>query len=383
MSIRRLAVCFTLAALALGTLHLHAADEIDWDKARRIHQKAQSGQKLTAEEQAYYDKARAARSRAPGNGSGGNNAGGAGQLTPRASTGLVSLTDMTADQKYKGEDGGLYGHSKNTPPPEHLAKAMAAAKSIVPLDRDGKPSPSGRIVLVTHGMSNTTQASQASQAFIKQANADARKAANVVIVDGALGGVDALAWIGERGNRDPWAMFDDRLRTAGVTAAQVQVVWMKHAIAGPQSLGEFPKHAQVLRDDEAKIVGMLKQRLPNLKIIYSTSRTYAGWATSSLNPEPFAYESAFATRWLIQDQISGKNGDLAYGKAPVLLWGPYVWTDGEKGRKLDNLVWHKDDTRQDGTHPSESGQEKMGQMLVRFFTTDPTAKPWFTKPGTN
>ena len=52
------------------------------------------------------------------------------------------------------------------------------------------------------------------------------------------------------------------------------------------------------------------------------------------------------------------------------------------GRRLDSLVWLRDDFAKDGTHPSESGQAKVAQLLLDFFKTDPTARPWFvgTKP---
>ena len=56
-------------------------------------------------------------------------------------------------------------------------------------------------------------------------------------------------------------------------------------------------------NDMGQIVRMLKGRFPNLQLAYVSSRSYAGYATTELNPEPYAYESAFAVRWLIQDQI--------------------------------------------------------------------------------
>ena len=123
---------------------------------------------------------------------------------------------------------------------------------------------------------------------------------------------------------------------------------------------------------------MLKQRFPNLKIAYISSRSYAGYATTELNPEPFAYECGFAVRSLIQDQIRG-NEALSYtaGKSPLLLWGPYLWSDGGKGRQADELRFVRADYRDDGTHPSDSGRQKIAEQLEKFFTTEPTAKMWY------
>jgi hypothetical protein len=303
----------------------------------------------------------------------------------KTSTGLAPLVDMTADQKYKNEDGGLYGQGANVPPAAHLQAALQEAAKIEPLDADGQPSPQGKIVLLTHGMSNTTLE---SQTFIELAKVDPRKARAVVLVDGAQGGVDSREWAaGERAKEgvSPWDRLERRLQAAGVTPRQVQVVWMKHAIAlknpgRTRQYGEFPAYARQLKDDMAQMLGSLKHRFPNLRLAYVSSRSYGGYSTTSLNPEPYAYESAFAVRWLIQDQIKGEP-ELSYadGKAPLVLWGPYLWADGENGRKADQLVFRRDDYRDDGTHPTDSGRQKIAKQLLGFFCSDVTAKPWFVR----
>ncbi len=165
---------------------------------------------------------------------------------------------------------------------------------------------------------------------------------------------------------------------------QVQVVWIKQARANPSAIGAYPKHAEALKDDLAVIVRKLRAKFPNLKIAYLSSRIYAGYATTPLNPEPYAYESALAVRDLIRDQIAGKPGlnpDGAKGQveAPILLWGPYLWADGTRGRASDDLVWTREDLGGDGTHPSPSGQKKVAEMLLKFLKTDPTAREWFVR----
>lgn len=356
-----------------------AGEPLDATKVRQLHQKVKNGQPLTTEEQAYYERGKAARQ--------------TGELTKKkevsgtppatgskTSTGLVPLPDMSASDRYKDQDGGLYGGGNNTAPEAHLKAAMELAGKIQPLDADGRPSPGGRIVLLTHGMSNTTME---SQAFLKLANANPRKNPAVLLIDGAQGGIDSRKWVQDthtRRDTSPWDTLDKRIKDAGATPQQVQVMWLKHAIARPAQIGDFPKHVTQLKDDTAEILRMLKRRFPNLKLAYLSSRSYAGYAGTELNPEPFAYEGAFAVRGLIQDQINGiESLSYATGKAPLLLWGPYLWADGEKGRKAGDLVYKREDYRDDGTHPSDSGRQKIAEQLVKFFTTDPTATGWFLK----
>lgn len=350
-----------------------ANEPIDWQKARELLRREQQGQTLTAEEQVYLNRAKQQRLQAQ-----------AGQVPPaKETTGLVPLTDL-GEGVYKEQPGGLYGPGQNVPPQSHLQAAQTQTALIVPRDALGNPSDAGKIVLISLGMSNTTQE---FSVFKTRADADPNKSAKVTIVDCAQGGQAAYQWAYPQPGANkmtPWDVMDQRILAAHVTAAQVQVVWLKQADIGPAKLGEFPAHAQKLRDNIAIILRQLKTRFPNLVLAYLSSRIYAGYATTTLNPEPYAYESAFSVRWLIESQVTNDpnlNYDPRKGavKAPLLLWGPYLWADGVKPRQIDGLVWTRADLGPDGTHPSPAGRQKVAHMLLTFFQTDANTKQWFVK----
>src|SRR5262245_28559370 len=52
----------------------------------------------------------------------------------KTAVGFKPLTEMTAQDKYKGEDGGLYGGGRNEPPEAHAKAAAKEAEQIVPRD---------------------------------------------------------------------------------------------------------------------------------------------------------------------------------------------------------------------------------------------------------
>jgi hypothetical protein len=283
---------------------------------------------------------------------------------------------MSADDKYKGEDGGLYGGGKNEPPAAHRAAAKKATARIAPLDRDGEPAKDGKMVLISMSMSNATQE---FALFKRLADADHDKSPRLTIVDCAQGGATMARWANED---KPWEVAEQRLTAAGVTAKQVQVVWIKLANARPS--GELGSHGKQLQKDTVKVLHRAREHFPNVRIAYLSSRIYAGYANTELNPEPYAYEGAFAVRWLIQDQIKGDaelNYDADRGgvKSPLLLWGPYFWADGVKPRKSDGLVWERKDLGTDGTHPTQSGTKKVADQMLKFFKEDALAKSWFAK----
>lgn len=302
---------------------------------------------------------------------------------PRESIGVKPLTEL-GKETYKGETGGLYGNGNNEPPAAHQNAAELAAARIVPLNAEGKPSPEGKIGLLGIGMSNTTQE---FSMFKKLADADPLRSPNVAIVDVAQGGKASEQWIDPKSDdgKQVWEAVTERLKAANMSDQQVQVVWIKQAIMGQARFGEFPAHAKKLESDLVTTLQLLKARFSNLQIAYLSSRIYAGYATTSLNPEPYAYEGAFSIRWIIDSQVRGEaklNADPASGdvKAPVVLWGPYLWGDGIMPRR-DGLVWNRDDLAvRDGTHPSDSGRKKVADMLMKFFHSDPYATSWFLTP---
>jgi len=298
---------------------------------------------------------------------------------PTPHTGLIPLDQMGPNDTYKGEDGGLYGNGKNVPPGEHQKAADRQLAKIVLLGPDGRPAADGKIVLLSIGMSNTTQE---FSRFKELADRDPAKSPQVIVVDGAQGGQDAARWADP--SAPAWRNAEQRLQAAGVSPQQVEVVWMKHARIGPSQYGEYPKHAEELKGHIRSSLNIAAHKFPNLRVAYLSSRIYAGYATTPLNPEPFAYESGLAVRGLIREQIKGDarlNCDPAKGdvKAPVLLWGPYLWADGTTPRKSDGLLYTREDLGGDGTHPSNSGREKVAKLLVKFFQSDPNAKGWYCK----
>lgn len=350
-------------------------------RARQAMQKQNTGQPLTAEEKAFVDEARRIQGQARPGGTNSPARPAALPPPPRERTGLIPLDQMGAQEIYKGQDGGLYGGGKNQPPAAHLEAALAEVKQVVPRDAEGRPSAQGKIVLLSMGMSNTTMEFSRFKAL---ADADPGKSASLVIVDGAQGGQDAERW--NHNDANAWSVVEQRLQTAGVAARQVQVVWLKQARMGPSRYGDFPKHTDELRGHMLGALQLARERFPNLRLAYLSTRIYAGYAATSLNPEPYAYESAFAVRDLIQAQMNCDarlNSDPARGdvKVPLLLWGPYLWTDGLAGRKSDGLIWTREDCANDGTHPSDSGRAKVAELLLKFFKTDTTARAWFLKPG--
>jgi hypothetical protein len=291
------------------------------------------------------------------------------------STGLKPLTEMTAEDRHKGEDGCLYGGGSNEPPKSHQLAASEALKAITQLDADGKPSKDGKIVFIALGMSNTYGE---FRLFKELADRDPQKAPDVMIVNCAIGGAGVSSWAKPRSGT--WQKVAERLREAGVMAEQVQVAWIKHAEPGP-SPDEVPlQYARKVKQDIAASLAVTRATFPNLRVAYLSSRIYGGYNIAGIrrvNPEPFAYETAFAVRWVIQDQIAGeKKGKV---EAPVLLWGPYLWADGITPRKSDKLVWERRDLGEDGVHPSKIGGEKVARLLLEFFKNDAGARSWFVK----
>jgi hypothetical protein len=247
---------------------------------------------------------------------------------------------------------------------------------VVPLRATLYPNQSlepGKYVLLTIGNSN---ALTISGEFVTLASSDPARNANLVVVDGATGGASADAL------QDPTSYFwsviaNGYLPNAGVTSNQVEIVWLNDVdVSHPPSIPNL----QAMLENIARLLIL---KFPNVKLLYLSSMNYTAYSNGidSFQPEPPAYETGFAAKEVIQDQING-TGNLNYNPAngavvaPWTAWGAYYWTNGLLGRS-DGLTWSCQDANPDGAHPSASGQLKAAAQVLNFFKTDETATPWF------
>src|SRR5687768_4057854 len=121
-ALRLISLSLAILLLLSAGLPLRAADEeIDWPRAQKLHRLVQQGEKLSAEDEAYYKKAKALIDAGKGPG----RAAAGAPSPPKETLGIKPLTEL-GKEKYKGEFGGLYGDGNNEPPEAHakLAKTQ-------------------------------------------------------------------------------------------------------------------------------------------------------------------------------------------------------------------------------------------------------------------
>ena len=297
---------------------------------------------------------------------------------PNTTTPMVALTDLGTGT-YQGSQAGLYPNGSNVRPASHDADGVTFAQGIQPLDSNGNPSPTGKYVLLAVGEST---AQNEFNRFLPIANADPTKNPKLVIVNGGQGGATPNNFTSSTSVY--WNMvLNNYLPQNGVTANQVVAIWMEDVDGIAK--GTFPTDIATLQTEYETIMQTMHTLFPNLKLMYFSSRVYAGYSNGvgkPPNPEPYAYEMSFAVKWAIQDQLNG-NANLNYNPnngpvvAPWMSWGPYYWSNGMLGR-TDGLVWDCEDFSSDGTHPSSTfGQLKVASQLLNFLKTDATTTPWY------
>lgn len=293
----------------------------------------------------------------------------------KTSIGNTPLTEL-GNNLYQGKKGGLYPDGNNALPTNVVQADMEIAKQIQPLNKEGDPdSENGKIVFLSIGNMIT---SMEFQAFRRIAGSDPLKNPKVTVVNGAMEGV-AASGVATRETDLYWKGIQGILNDSDLSPQQVQVVWLKD---NNQAQRFFPGTAENLEQDLKMGVQNLKREYVNLKIVYVSSSVYDGYDVTRDIPEPYAYETGFGVKWLIEAQLNGDpevNYDLSKGpvKAPLLRWGPYLWADGTNQRKVDNLSWQCSDFDDTGTNPSDTGQAKVAQLLLNFLQRDPVARTWY------
>jgi hypothetical protein len=283
--------------------------------------------------------------------------------TEPTSFGLTPLTQLKAP--YHNLSGGLYGSFRNTPSPELMSRLESSASRIEPLDRTGRPSADGTIGFLSLGPSTTMLASQA----IKQAiEADPARNPAVTFVNGGINEMTAQRWAA---SGEPWNGQSAKLSAARVSPDQVQVLWLKAEmlrpwLSGASTVSRMVDYANLLD----RILARAEARFPNLQLVYVSSDEFSGYVKRNTLREPESYESAFGVREFIRRHESDRDG-------PTVLWGPYLWADGDTPRD-DGLTWLPDDFQaKDGVHPTLSGSFKVAEQMMAVLHGPTAASLWY------
>ena len=291
------------------------------------------------------------------------------------SVGFIPINDL-GDGIFNGKKGGLYGNGKNEMPDEHLKAGIAYAKKIRPLNAKGEADSAGKIGFISIGMSN---ANMFFASFKDSALAFADLNTKLVLANCAIGSKDIDNLTDLRDSY--WTEVPKRLSQAGITAAQVQVVWFEqaqHITKIPR--GEGIEHIAKIEEKFLFVFKHLKKIFPNLQQIFCSGRDYGNYGLQGRgNPEPYAYYTGWAFRNLVERQLNQDpllRHDVSENGTVWLAWADYIWANGNNPRK-DGFKWIcPDDLESDGVHPSPTGRAKVAAMLMKFFAQDATTI-WF------
>lgn len=310
----------------------------------------------------------------------------------------IPLNDLGPRPYRLGYFGGLWDNGSNIIPPDHLAAGLRLARQVQPLDENGQPSPKGKIVLIGIGNGDTTRVLCSFSrdipcepgSFMSLVQSNSRVNPALVVVNAAQENFYAAP------DQIDDTVFDriraNELDPADVTDQQVQVAWLQLSKDHPTvDLTCACGDSYNIKIDLSVTLRALQTHYPNIKLVYLSSRPYAGYSSHAWNTEPFAYDTAIAIRLVLLVQLDEvrtgffgadlRVGQINYlkGDAPWIAWGPYMWANGTTPRS-DGLTWLPEDY--DGEFLSEKGAHKSADLLVDFMLNDPTARLWFVANAT-
>lgn len=311
--------------------------------------------------------------------------------TEPASVSISSVAISDLNSLYPGGNGV---------PALHASLGLVQVRRVTPLLVSGAaatPAAGGRIVFLGLGFSNMTQewcttggldgVSCSAWTLMGQARVHARvktAAQGLRFFNGARSAQTIPTW--DDPSEYNYDRLDSLLAARGLGPRQVQAVVLKVANSKPVlSLPSPGADAYDLARRTGSALRALRVRFPNLRVVFLLSRSYGGYATSTTNPEPFAYEGGVAIQRVIAAQVKQEQtgtvdslvGDLS--QAPFTVWGPYLWADGMHPRH-DGLTWARTDFEADGLHPSQAGERKIGTLMLNYFLASPYSGCWIS-PG--
>jgi hypothetical protein len=155
-----------------------------------------------------------------------------------------------------------------------------------------------------------------------------------------------------------------KLPQAGVRLDQVRVIYHKAANQFTAGSGgvPLPLYPDAGSDYEnflanlALFASRVPAEFPAVEAVYSSSRSYGGYANSARRGEPLSYEEGHALNTWLEENPAVEA--VWYG------WGAYLWApDCADGFNGGGLCYVRGDYVDDGVHPSSSGRAKIALAM--------------------
>lgn len=221
----------------------------------------------------------------------------------------------------------------------------------------------GAIGVVCIGMSNATQE---CRAFIQRLLGEWGAEVNpqVRVVDCAVGNHAIERWNDPAYDAVLWdACKATKLPAAGLSPDQVRVIYHKAAnqFGVPVPYPDPRSDYFSFRENLATFSKRVRAELPSVQAVYTSSRSYGGFAARPERGEPLSYEEGHALNdWL----AANPSVDGAwYG------WGPYLWAPA-CATGLTNgtgYCYVAGDYQADAIHPAAGALDKIARMIHARF----------------
>lgn len=274
----------------------------------------------------------------------------------KTSTGLTALTDGP----------GLYAGSANDMPTSWRGVGEAAAATVLPVN--------GKTGFISIGVSNARiywegkkgDGSTVTTGFQQRMMSDPAREPSTYLVNGAQGSMKLSTWAY---TSTPWTALASKVTAGGLTASQVQAVWMQFGISDWYTVQQYV-------DALGAVMTRLQASYPNVKVVYISGINYVGYGGYAFGhqSEPYGYNANLAVKQFVDEYVTGARS------GPFVAWGPYFWADGVNPN-TQGLSWSCSNFYSDGVHPNRSGADKMIPRMISFFKSDSTSTPWLVSNG--
>lgn len=239
---------------------------------------------------------------------------------------------------------------------------VAAAEDIVAVE--------GKIGVICIGMSTLNSI---AGRLVSKYHEDAERHSSVTLVNGGISGKVSRFWSDPDDNC--WTTLADRIAAAGLTTAQIQMVWVMMTNSYPATYGVMTQ-AQLLA-----IFSNLKSKYAALQVGWMSSHPYTGYSTDDRVPEPTAYDDSLLMA-----------GNVGHGSMPFWVDFYDVWCDGTTANARTSKVgtaessyaafgWLCEDVSTDGVHPGSSGRTKIQRSIQERWRIDPVAVAFWEGGG--